>query len=407
MDNQINTLFPLNISVFLSLLTTFGYGLYWNGSSPLVLPFVGAGVLRVSFEVPMETNIPLSFTYVSNTFVIQPMSPPPSFETKDGLLILVYTWKTVSYKMRIHMLPPSLEILHSPALGRGKSGLVIYRVGSSLPYQTWIEDSLGLRYYPYEEKKTWVSLVGWPLSTTRYQLKIVIEDAAKNRVEKLVPYTPLKTTYRVRTIPLAREFAREQGAEVNLTNLTGEPLKDYNALMAEFARQTKVSIFDLTYRRPARGGQTFTNLPFLPLSEFIPSSLFGDERRFVLEGKPMRSSYHYGLDMVASSNTPVIAPWGGEVKFADYNGASGNTVVIDHGLGMHSVYMHLERIAVRSKSIVSPGQRIGIIGKTGYSTGIHLHLGLSIQGRYVDPTDWTNQLWLEEHILKPLAQYVK
>ncbi|URA11087.1 M23 family metallopeptidase [Thermospira aquatica] len=407
MGNQVSTPFLLKTSIFLSLLFASCYGLYWNGASPLVLPFVGAGVSRVFFEVPLETNISLSFTYTSNLFIIQPMNPFPSFELKDGILVIVYPWKTVMYKMRISTLPPSVEILHTPSLGRGKSGLVIYRVGSSIPCQTWIEDNLGCRYYPYEEKKVWVSLVGWPLTTTRYQLKIVVEDAAQNSVEKLVSYSPLKTTYRVRTIPLAREFAKEQGTEVNLTNLTGDPLKDYNTLMAAFAKQTKVSVFELTYRRSGRGGQMFTNLPFLPLQEFAFSSLFGDERRFVLEGKVMRSSYHYGIDMVAPSNTPVVTPWGGEVKFADYNGASGNTVIIDHGLGMYSVYMHLERIDVRTKMMVRAGQQIGIIGKTGYSTGIHLHLGISIQGRYVDPTDWTNQEWLENHILEPLRRYGK
>ncbi len=395
------------IGIFLELFLFTGlYGLYWNGSYPLPLPFAGQGVVRASLEIPPVTNIPLSFTYISNLLVIQPLSSLPEKTIKDGLLRISYPWKEASYPIRLVTIPPEISLLYIPLLGRGKSGLVLYQVKSWAPCQTWLVDSTGLFYYPYQQNNVWITFVGWPLSATKYQIKAVAEDAAKNRVEKLLPITPFKTSYRVRTVPLASDFSKKQGEEVNLTNLTGDPLKDYEALMREFAKQTKVSIFGLTYKRPSTGTSFFTNLAFLPLSEYSLSSLFGDERRFVLEGKTVRSSYHNGIDFVAPSNTPVISPWGGKVLFADYNGAGGNTVVIDHGLGLHAIYMHLERIETKAGEVLSPGQMIGIIGKSGYSTGIHLHLGFSIQGRYVDPSDWTNTTWLENNVIIPLKKFL-
>ncbi|MCX7882702.1 MAG: M23 family metallopeptidase [Brevinematales bacterium] len=383
------------------------YGLYWNGSSPLPLPFAEEGAQRVVLDIPSITNIVLSFTYVSNLLVIQPLLSPPKETLRDGYLRIIYPWKEVSYAIRLVTLPPEVSLLHTPSLGRGKSGLFLYRVTSYAPYQTWIVDSTGLVYHPYHHDEIWMTILGWPLSASSYHLKVVVEDAAKNRVEKLIPHVPLKTSYRIRTIPLSSDFSKQQGAEVNLTNLTQDPIKNYEALMKEFAKYTKVSIFDLTYKRPSTGISFFTNLGFLPLSEYTLSSLFGDERRFVLEGKVVRSSYHNGIDFVAPSNTPVFSPWGGRVIFADYNGAGGNTIVVDHGLGLYAIYMHLERIEVKAGEILSPGQTIGVIGKSGYSTGIHLHVGLSVQGRYVDPSDWTNKAWIEQTLILPLQQHTR
>ncbi|MFN4215998.1 MAG: M23 family metallopeptidase [Brevinematales bacterium] len=395
------------IGIFLEIfLFTNLYGLYWNGSSPLPLPFVGQGVIRASLEIPLVTNIPLSFTYISNLFIIQPFSSLPEKTVKDGLLHISYPWKETSYSIRLVTIPPEISFLYIPELGRGKSGLVLYQIKSLAPFQTWLVDSMGLVYHPYSQNNIWITLVGWPLSATQYQIKIVVEDAARNRVEKPLPITFFKTSYRVRTVSLASDFSKTQGQEVNLTNLTGDPLKDYDALMREFARQTKVSIFNLTYKRPSIGTSFLTNIAFLPISNYSLSSLFGDERRFFLEGKTVRSSYHNGIDFVAPSNTPVFSPWGGKVLFADYNGGGGNTVVVDHGLGLHAIYMHLEKIKTKAGETISPGQMIGIIGKSGYSTGIHLHLGFSIQGRYVDPSDWTNTTWIENNIITPMKQFL-
>ncbi|MFN3661001.1 MAG: M23 family metallopeptidase, partial [Brevinematales bacterium] len=340
------------------------YGLYWNGSSPLLLPFVGQGVVRASLEIPLVTNIFLFFSYISNLFIIQPLPSPPEKTIKDGLLHISYPWKEVSYSLRLVTIPPEISLLYIPALGCGKSGLVLYQIKSWAPFQTWLVDSMGLFYHPYSQNNIWITLVGWPLSATQYQIKVVVEDAAKNRTEKLLPITFFKTSYRVRTVALASDFSKTQGQEVNLTNLTGDPLKDYDALMREFAKQTKVSIFNLTYKRPSIGTSFLTNIAFLPLSDYSLSSLFGDERRFFLEGKTVRTSYHNGIDFVAPSNTPVFSPWGGKVLFADYNGSGGNTVVVDHGLGLHAIYMHLEKIKTKAGETISPGQMIGIIGKS-------------------------------------------
>jgi len=103
----------------------------------------------------------------------------------------------------------------------------------------------------------------------------------------------------------------------------------------------------------------------------------------VLNGKP-RSS-HSGVDIAGKKGTPVKSANSGMVLLADDFYLSGKTVVVDHGWGVSTVYAHLDRIDVREGQEVIRGQVLGAVGKTGRSTGPHLHFGAFIRGAKIDP----------------------
>ncbi len=99
--------------------------------------------------------------------------------------------------------------------------------------------------------------------------------------------------------------------------------------------------------------------------------------------------YHTGLDFGYNKGTEVYATARGTVVGALPNLiVRGNTVIIDHGLGVFSIYLHLSQILVDEGDTVEPGQLIGIIGTTGRSTGPHLHFEIDIQGTPVNPATW-------------------
>jgi len=100
---------------------------------------------------------------------------------------------------------------------------------------------------------------------------------------------------------------------------------------------------------------------------------------------------HNGLDIAAPAGAPVYAPAGGMVKLVrqDYK-LHGKTVVIDHGQGVSSLYLHLSQIAVKEGQGVAEGDLIGSVGSTGAATGPHLHWGVYIAGQAVDPRFWIN-----------------
>jgi murein DD-endopeptidase MepM/ murein hydrolase activator NlpD len=105
--------------------------------------------------------------------------------------------------------------------------------------------------------------------------------------------------------------------------------------------------------------------------------------------------YHRGLDYAAAAGSPVYAAADGIVGLVDYeaNGFEihGNTIGLNHGQGVTTVYLHLSEIYVREGDRVQAGDTIGTVGSTGISTGPHLHWGFFVHGEAVDPSDWQSQ----------------
>ncbi|MBV5260988.1 M23 family metallopeptidase [Synechococcus moorigangaii CMS01] len=125
------------------------------------------------------------------------------------------------------------------------------------------------------------------------------------------------------------------------------------------------------------------------------STIFGVRRYY--NGVFAQDYYHRGIDYAAGTGSPVVAPAAGKVALIDFerNGfrIHGNTVGIDHGQGVISVFLHLNSIPSNLKEgdLVQAGQTIGTVGSTGASTGPHLHWGLYVNGVAVDPEPWRNQ----------------
>ncbi|MEG2192299.1 MAG: M23 family metallopeptidase [Oscillospiraceae bacterium] len=119
-----------------------------------------------------------------------------------------------------------------------------------------------------------------------------------------------------------------------------------------------------------------------PVAEKKVSSQFG-QKRFINNSKtPQR---HSGIDYAAPEGTPVYAAAQGKVEFAGLLALSGNTVVIEHGLGLKSYYFHMSKLTVATGDMVEQSQQIGAVGTTGYSTGPHLHFQVSIENQPVNP----------------------
>ena len=119
-----------------------------------------------------------------------------------------------------------------------------------------------------------------------------------------------------------------------------------------------------------------------PVEEKKISSQFG-QKRYVNNSKtPER---HSGIDYAAPLGTPVYAAAQGKVEFAGFLALSGNTVVIEHGLGLKSYYFHMDSLNVSTGDMVNQSQQIGAVGTTGYSTGPHLHFQVSIENQPVNP----------------------
>lgn len=98
--------------------------------------------------------------------------------------------------------------------------------------------------------------------------------------------------------------------------------------------------------------------------------------------------FHNGLDMAASSGTPILAAYDGDVVAADYSSSMGNYIMINHGSGLYTIYMHCSALYVSKGQTVSKGQNIAAVGSTGRSTGPHLHFSVRLNGSYTSPWNY-------------------
>lgn len=134
----------------------------------------------------------------------------------------------------------------------------------------------------------------------------------------------------------------------------------------------------------------FWNGPFLRPTSGRVSTVFGVQRYY--NGVFANDYYHRGVDYATSTGTPVVAPAAGRIALvgreAEGFRVHGNTIGIDHGQGVLSIFIHLSRIDVQEGDIVQGGQVVGAVGSTGSSTGPHLHWGLYVNGQAVDPVPW-------------------
>ncbi|WP_040957420.1 M23 family metallopeptidase [Planktothrix agardhii] len=130
--------------------------------------------------------------------------------------------------------------------------------------------------------------------------------------------------------------------------------------------------------------------PFLRPNAGEITTIYGVRRYY--NGEFAKDYYHRGVDYGGETGSAVVAPAAGRVALvgreSDGFEIHGNVIGLDHGQGVAGIFMHLSRIDVKEGDFVQPGQVIGAVGATGASTGPHLHWGLYVQGKAVDPVPW-------------------
>ena len=134
-------------------------------------------------------------------------------------------------------------------------------------------------------------------------------------------------------------------------------------------------------------------------------STFADRRIYVYEGKVIDRQTHLGYDLASLQLAPVEAAQNGIVVFAGNLGIYGNTVVLDHGLGVFSLYGHLSTHRRASGAGVQAGETLGQTGETGLAGGDHLHFSIMLDGIHVDPVEWWDPNWLRDHVTAKLRLF--
>jgi len=142
---------------------------------------------------------------------------------------------------------------------------------------------------------------------------------------------------------------------------------------------------------------------FQQLRNSAVTSRFAEHRSYFAGGERVAEAIHYGYDLASTAGASISAANAGRVIFTGALGIYGNCVIVDHGLGVTSLYAHLSRIDVHEGDLLEKGQRLGLSGATGLAGGDHLHFAVLVGSTYVDPKEWWDPKWVREHIEARLA----
>lgn len=144
--------------------------------------------------------------------------------------------------------------------------------------------------------------------------------------------------------------------------------------------------------------------PFYPFTNTKAEAAFADFRTYTYQGKEVDHQVHLGFDLASFANAAVVAANKGKVLYAAELGIYGNCVIIDHGMGVQSLYGHLSSFAVKPGDMVEKGQEIGKTGMTGLAAGDHLHFTMLVNGQMVNPIEWWDPHWIADRITRKLKE---
>jgi murein DD-endopeptidase MepM/ murein hydrolase activator NlpD len=284
---------------------------------------------------------------------------------------------------------------------RGGAGAVVYSLSEpSVRDGVQVADA----FYPgFPLGQQRVALYAVPTDApANPSIRVLAEDEAGNVARARWPVVVNERALPEASVTLPQRFlesrveplARAQGIEVDDLERAFERI---NTQVRSSNEQRIREVVADTVPEPLWEG------PFQQLQNSKVTSRFAEKRSYFVAGKALSQATHFGYDLASTAAAPVGAAAAGRVVFADDLGIYGNCVLLDHGLGVSSLYGHLSRIDVAPGDRVEQGQTLGLSGATGLAGGDHLHFAILVGGTYVDPLEWWDPKWVRSNIEDRLA----
>lgn len=344
---------------------------------------------------------------------------PQALGLKDGKAILRlvardYAWRKwgkgnqqyQEHEVMIDTRAPNIDVI-SPALylTQGGAGMVIYTLSEECPTSGV---SIGDDFYPgysgpFKDPLTHLAFIALNHKQGKdTKLAVIATDYAGNQ-GRVGLYRHIKAKkFKGDTISLSDSFLNWKMPEFTSqdANTPGGPLIDtFLHVNREMRRKNYEEIVKVT-------SQTETQMHWKGAFERLPRSAnragYADYRKYLYKGKTIDEQTHLGIDLASLQQSPVPAANSGKVVHADTIGIYGQTVIIDHGFGLFSLYAHLSKIDVTPGQMVAKGDILGKTGKTGLAGGDHLHFSMLVHHTFVNPIEWWDAGWIENNILNKI-----
>jgi murein DD-endopeptidase MepM/ murein hydrolase activator NlpD len=319
-------------------------------------------------------------------------------------------WKNqtvITRQINIDITPPQIYLLNATNhINPGGACVIAYRTSKPVVL-TGV--SVGNIYFPgypaaISGKPCFVSYFALPMDASHGKtgIKVIARDEAGNETSSNLPCLIKTKKFRSDKMALADSFLQQKMPEFQsqVPSLRGKsPVETFmyiNGLMREDNFKT---IQEACLKTASK--QLWQDT-FLRMKNAAPMAQFGDRRTYVYQGQVVGESIHMGVDLASTAHSPVEAANRGIVVYAGHLGIYGNAVIIDHGMGLSSLYGHMDSIQVKNGQEVKTGEPIGQTGTSGLAGGDHLHFSILIGGQFVNPQEWWDAHWIADNVTKKL-----
>jgi len=315
---------------------------------------------------------------------------------------------TAQTHMIVDRTPPNITLIfNTHRIRQYGTGVAVFNTSPDAVKAKVQIGKLTFKAYPIRSDKQalWTVLFGIPPYAGSQKARLITEDRAGNIRIVTLPFHLLAQKVKRETFHISNTFIQNKiypllpPEEKSLS-----PVQAFKKVNEELRREDEEKLFQLA----AQSSNTkLWKGAFIRMKNSRVTATFGDQRTYVYKGKVISHSIHLGYDLASVAHAPVPAGNTGQVLFTGFMGICGNTVLIDHGLGLTSLYAHLKRITVRTGELVKKGKIIGYTDSTGLATGDHLHFSILLSGHPVDPSEWWNNKWLKETVTSAIISHLK
>ena len=320
---------------------------------------------------------------------------------------------TVTRDVEVRLDPPRVEVLSTfHYINHGGSEFVVYRatpddvesgvrVGDK-EYRGFPAKGVGITSDPAARVAFFALLFDQPLDAS---IAVFARDGAGNETTTPLDSRVFPKPYRTSRIEVDDRFLKQVVPAIAAGTPdekipTDDLVKGFLQINGDLRRKNNEYITSLAAKTSPEA--SFRDA-FQQLGNSQVEARFADTRTYVYQGKEIDKQVHLGFDLAVTANVAVVASQRGTVVHAAYLGIYGNCVVLDHGLGVQSLYAHLSSIGVKVGDKVEKGQEIGRSGMTGLAGGDHLHFTMLVGGQQVTPVDWWSAQWMQDRVLRKIA----
>jgi len=310
--------------------------------------------------------------------------------------------------LKIDLEKPRIQVASGLTyVSRGGSGSVSYSINEETTHDGVM---VGANFYrgfpaPGEDASSGqrFALFAVPTDSPREpKIVVIAEDRAGN-----VANTSWPVVLKERVLPEANITLPDRFLKIKVRDLAdaaGIPqddlLRAFNQINTELRAANEAKIKEIV-ANPS--GSKLWNGAFTQLRNSKVTSKFAEQRSYFVDGQKISEATHFGYDLASTAGAPIQASNSGLVIFADDIGIYGNSVIIDHGMDLFSLYAHLSSMSVSAGDRVEKNDTLGSSGATGLAGGDHLHFAILLGGTYVEPHEWWDPLWVKTHVDAHLA----